>query len=119
MNTTTSRSKTFRRIGIALAIFVALGALAGKFFSRPAADSTASAAGASLAKKSTSAEVGGKSMLALSEHARAMASVETAPVERRKLSREVHAVGKVQYNESALSTITARLDGYIEKLFVD
>ena len=59
------------------------------------------------------------SMLTLSEHARAMASVETAPVERRKLTREIRAVGKVQYNESALSTITARVDGYIEKLFID
>ena len=59
------------------------------------------------------------SMLELSEHARAMASVETAPVERRKLSREIRAVGKVQYNESALSTITARVDGYIERLFID
>ena len=60
-----------------------------------------------------------ESMLTLSEHARAMASVETALVERRKLSREIRAVGKVQYNESALSTITARVDGYIEKLFID
>ena len=40
------------------------------------------------------------SMLELSEHARAMASVETVPVERRKLSREIRAVGKVQYNET-------------------
>jgi Cu(I)/Ag(I) efflux system membrane fusion protein len=148
MNTTPSRSKMFR-IGIALAILAALGALAGKFFSTPARDSTVPTAGAdvwtcsmhpqvrlpkpgkcpicsmplvpagALAKKSASADAGGESMLELSEHARAMASVETAPVERRKLSREVRAVGKVQYNESALSTITARVDGYIEKLFVD
>lgn len=61
----------------------------------------------------------GEPMLTLSEHARAMASVESAPVERRKMSREIRAVGKVQYNESALSTITARVDGYIEKLFID
>ena len=58
-------------------------------------------------------------MLRLSEHARAMASVETAPVGRRKLTREIRAVGKVQYNESALATITARVDGYVERLFVD
>jgi len=59
------------------------------------------------------------SMLELSKHARAMASVETAPVERRKLTRELRAVGKVQVNESALATITARVDGYIERLFID
>ncbi len=59
------------------------------------------------------------SMLELSDHARAMAGVETAPVERRKLTRELRAVGKVQVNESALAAITARVDGYIERLFID
>ena len=58
-------------------------------------------------------------MLQLSEHARAMASVETVPVERRRLSHELRAVGKVQYNETALATVTSRVDGYIERLFVD
>jgi len=59
------------------------------------------------------------SMLELSEHARAMASVETAPVQRRKMSREIRVVGKVQYNETALANITTRVEGYVERLFVD
>lgn len=59
------------------------------------------------------------SMLELSEHARAMASVETAPVERRKLSREIRAVGKAQYNETTLANITTRVEGYVERPFVD
>ena len=58
-------------------------------------------------------------MLELSDHARAMASVETVSVSRRKLSREIRAVGKVQYNETGLANITARVEGYIERLFVD
>lgn len=58
-------------------------------------------------------------MLELSKHARAMASVETVAVERRRLSHELRAVGKVQYNETALATVTSRVDGYIERLFVD
>lgn len=62
---------------------------------------------------------GGEPMLQLSEHALAMASVETTPVNRRKLSRELRAVGKIQYSEAALATITARVDGYAERLFVD
>ena len=48
-----------------------------------------------------------------------MAGVETAPVARRRLTRELRAVGKVQYNETALATITSRVDGYVERLFVD
>lgn len=55
----------------------------------------------------------------LRDSARLMAGVETALVERRKLSHELRAVGKVQYNETALATITSRVDGYVERLFVD
>jgi Cu(I)/Ag(I) efflux system membrane fusion protein len=61
----------------------------------------------------------GATSLTLSEHALAMAGVETVPVEYRKLTRDLRAVGKIQYNESALATITARVDGYAEKLFVN
>jgi len=59
------------------------------------------------------------SMLELSEHARTMANVETVPVQRRKMSRESRVVGKVQYNETALANITTRIEGYVERLFVD
>jgi Cu(I)/Ag(I) efflux system membrane fusion protein len=58
-------------------------------------------------------------MLELSEHARAMASVETTLVQRRRMTREIRLVGKVQYNESALASITTRVEGYVERLFVD
>ena len=57
--------------------------------------------------------------LQLSESGRVMAGIETTPVERRRLSRDLRAVGKVQYNETALATITSRVDGYVERLFVD
>jgi Cu(I)/Ag(I) efflux system membrane fusion protein len=62
---------------------------------------------------------GGEPMLQLSDHALAMASVETTPVTRRELSRELRAVGKIQYNEASLATVTARVDGYAERLFVN
>lgn len=58
-------------------------------------------------------------ILVLSEHAREMASVETVPVTRRELSKEIRAVGKIQYNETGLATVVTRVDGFIEKLFVD
>lgn len=57
--------------------------------------------------------------LTLSEHARAMASVETVTVEHRHLEREIRATGKIQYNETLLATITSRVDGYVERLYVD
>ena len=57
--------------------------------------------------------------LRFSEHALAIASVETAAVTRRELSHVLRTVGKVQYNESSLATVTARVDGYAERLFVN
>jgi len=57
--------------------------------------------------------------LQLSEHALAMASVETVAVEERPLVRELRAVGRIEYNESSLATITARVAGYAERLFVN
>jgi Cu(I)/Ag(I) efflux system membrane fusion protein len=48
-----------------------------------------------------------------------MASVETAPVERKALSHVVRAVGKIAYDETSLATITSRVDGYAERLFVN
>lgn len=57
--------------------------------------------------------------LSLSEHAIAMASIETTPVEYRDLTRDLRAVGKIQYHEPSLATITARVDGYADKLFVN
>src|SRR6187401_2634808 len=147
MTTTTPRSKIFLRIGIALAILVALVALAGKFASSSGGDASLSATGSQVwtcsmhpqvrlpkpgkcpicsmplvradAAAKKSGDTADESMLTLSDHARAMASVETAPVERRKLTQEIRAVGKVQYNERGLATITARVDGYIERLFID
>jgi membrane fusion protein, copper/silver efflux system len=67
------------------------------------------------------AESGGAAAgsLALSEAARALARVETHPVERRRIANEIRAVGKIQFNESALATVTARVDGYVERLFAD
>ncbi len=70
-------------------------------------------------KKEGDASPEPEAILTLSEHARAMASVETVPVERRQITHEIRAVGKVQYNESALAVINSRVEGYIEKLHVD
>lgn len=64
-------------------------------------------------------ESGRENMLQLSDHALAMASVETTPVAIRELARDLRAVGKIQYNEASLATVTARVDGYAERLFVN
>ena len=57
--------------------------------------------------------------LRLSEHARAMASVETTLAVRKELDLDLRVVGSVQVNEAALASVTARVDGYAERLFVN
>ncbi len=67
---------------------------------------------------SASTATGEAPMLQLSEHAISMASIETVAIERRTLSRDLRAVGRIEYNESSLATITPRVDGFAERLFV-
>jgi Cu(I)/Ag(I) efflux system membrane fusion protein len=45
--------------------------------------------------------------------------VRTAPAERRTLTREVHAVGRVAYDEEHLTRLHPKTEGWIEDLFVD
>lgn len=69
--------------------------------------------------KSTTKRTAEVGTIELTDHARAMASVETAPVEMKALSYLVKAVGKISYDETSLATITTRVDGYAERLFVN
>ncbi|GJM21391.1 MAG: cation transporter [Planctomycetota bacterium] len=57
--------------------------------------------------------------LRLSENALALAAVQTQPVVRRAVSHEVRMVGKVSYDETRLSTITAWVPSRLDRLFVD
>ncbi|MBI3736589.1 efflux RND transporter periplasmic adaptor subunit, partial [Candidatus Sumerlaeota bacterium] len=102
-----------RRLQVALAasaIVIALFALAG----RRRGGAPAITRSGIAAQHTDSGAV-----LTLSDEARAMAAVQTASVERRKLDVQIRAYGKVQPNETGLATITSRVEGYVERLFVD
>ncbi len=45
--------------------------------------------------------------------------VRTAPVEVRKLSRTIRAVGRVTYDERRLTQVNTKVDGWVESLFVN
>ncbi len=55
----------------------------------------------------------------LSERAVKLAEIETTPVERKFVTTEIRMVGKVEYDETRLSTITAWVPGRLERLYVD
>ncbi|MFH1868815.1 MAG: efflux RND transporter periplasmic adaptor subunit [Candidatus Omnitrophota bacterium] len=57
--------------------------------------------------------------LTLNTVGRQLAEIETAPVEHREVFNEIRLVGKVDYDESRLSYISAWVAGRIDKLYVD
>ncbi len=68
---------------------------------------------------SGSDDEGGPRELTVSETSRALMEIETAPVERRFVTAEVRMVGKVDYDETRVSHITAWVPGRLDRLFVD
>ncbi len=67
----------------------------------------------------TDADSGGPRELKLSAHARKLAEIEVAPVERKFVSSEIRLVGKIQTDETRLVSATARIGGRIDRLYVD
>ncbi|MCP4453765.1 MAG: efflux RND transporter periplasmic adaptor subunit, partial [Planctomycetes bacterium] len=61
----------------------------------------------------------GPRQLSVSTNAAKLMSVETVPVERRFVSASVRMVGKVDYDETRLSYITAWIPGRMDRLYVD
>jgi Cu(I)/Ag(I) efflux system membrane fusion protein len=61
----------------------------------------------------------GPRQLKLSPWAVKLAEIETAPVQRRRLSANLRLAGKVEYDETRLKYISARVPGRIDRLFVD
>ena len=62
---------------------------------------------------------GGIRTLALSAESTALMRVETSPVERRYVTHEVLMVGRVDYDETKLGSITAWVPGRLDRMFVD
>ncbi|MEO2168740.1 MAG: efflux RND transporter periplasmic adaptor subunit [bacterium] len=57
--------------------------------------------------------------LAMSAAAVALAEIQTLPVVRKAVAKEIRLVGKVDYDESAVRTISAWVGGRLDRLFVD
>jgi len=64
-------------------------------------------------------EEAGLRELSLSEASARLMDIQTAPVERRFVSVDLHMVGEVDYDETRMSYITAWVPGRLDRLFVD
>ena len=61
----------------------------------------------------------GPRQLAMSPAAVALANIQTEPVTRKFLTMPIRMVGKVDYDETRVKTIAARVDGRLDRLYVD
>ncbi len=57
--------------------------------------------------------------LTVSENAKKLMEIQTAPVERKFVEAEVRMVGKIDYDETRLKYITAWIPGRLDRLYVD
>ena len=67
----------------------------------------------------TGSNGGGEREISVSPYAAKLMELETAPVERRFASAEIRMVGRVDYDETRVSTISAWIPGRLDRLFVD
>ena len=61
----------------------------------------------------------GSASLSLSPRALKLAEIATTPVQRKFVETEIRMVGKVEYDETRLSYITAWVPGRLDRLYVD
>ena len=61
----------------------------------------------------------GMRTVAISSDARELLKIETVPVARRYVTAKVRMVGKIEYDETRLSHITAWVSGRLDRLYVD
>ena len=64
-------------------------------------------------------DAGGPRELSVSAHSARLMEIETAEVERRFVTTSVRMVGKIDYDETRVSDITAWVPGRLDRLFVD
>lgn len=62
---------------------------------------------------------GGLRELSISDEASALLDIRVAPVVRAPAEAEVHLFGRIAYDERKVTTITSRVGGRLDRLFVD
>jgi Cu(I)/Ag(I) efflux system membrane fusion protein len=72
-----------------------------------------------VAPQSTSVDAESLRQIEMSPSARKLAEIATAPVERRAVSVEIRLLGKIQFDETRLAYIAARIPGRIDRLYVN
>lgn len=100
-------------IGLFIAILLVV------YFSSPSIEPSVNRNNSDPHQKGEHSETLSFNQISLSPRAQALAQVEVVPVERKQVQVEVRLFGKINYDESLLSHITAWIPGRIEKLYLN
>jgi len=69
--------------------------------------------------KGSESKSGDMRTISFSQNAIKLMEVETVPVQRKKVSRQIRMIGMVEYDETRLTEITSWVSGRLDRLFVD
>lgn len=72
-----------------------------------------------LVPATSGAGQGGMTSIEIPPAARRIANIQTAPVESKRMLRTIRSIGELRYDEGSLKTISAYVDGRLEKLYAD
>jgi membrane fusion protein, copper/silver efflux system len=75
--------------------------------------------GMDLVERKSGGEDAGPRTLVMSESDKKLAEIVTAPVERKFVIGSINLVGKIDYDETRVKTISAWVPGRLDRLFVD
>lgn len=75
--------------------------------------------GMDLIPVSANAAPGSERQLTMTPEAKLLAEIETAPIERKFVEVEIDMVGKFDYDETRVKSISAWVPGRVDRLFVD
>ena len=67
----------------------------------------------------SSSDDGDSPAISIEPVARRIANIQTTSVESMSVAREVRTIGELSYNEGAMKTIAAYVDGRLEKMYAD
>jgi RND family efflux transporter MFP subunit len=123
------RTRTLAAVAAAIAVAVAVAMIAFRPGRRGAAAqsdpqhaATAPAATAAPAAPSAAAAAAGSPAhgdVTIDPRRQQLIGVRTVPVERRRLSREIRAVGLVRYDETRVADVNLKVEAWIRTLDVD
>ncbi len=86
---------------------------------KPAASTPHAGHGATETAAATATSSTGAPAIFIAPERQQLIGVRTVPVERRRLVREIRAVGKVAFDETRITHVHTKVAGYIEDVFVD